>query len=273
MTKRKPEAAFVLTILIAVLATLASVGGLFIKGLYRDNLLVVSGWTGNDLATLLVAVPLLLAATIVARRGSRRAELIWLGMLDYMLYNYAFYLFGSAFNAFFPLYAALFTLSIFALIFGLAALDVKSLSEGLREKTPVKTIAGFMAFVALGLSAAYIAQWIAFLSSGQLPPIIALTGHPTSVVFALDFSLVIPVFLLAATWLWRRQPWGYALATIATVKGAVYMLALSAATLTVVCSGASDDLSQLVLWGFIGAGCLIASSFLLADAHPLHAEG
>lgn len=35
---------------------------------------------------------MLVVALILSRRGSQRAQLVWLGMLDYMLYNYAFYL-------------------------------------------------------------------------------------------------------------------------------------------------------------------------------------
>ena len=101
MTQTKLGSAHILTVIIAILAIVASAGGLFIDGLYRDNLLVTSGWYGNDLVTLMVAVPLLVVALIFSMRGSQRAHLVWLGMLDYMLYNYAFYLFGTAFNGFF----------------------------------------------------------------------------------------------------------------------------------------------------------------------------
>lgn len=268
MTQTKLGSAHILTVIIAVLAIVASAGGLFIDGLYRDNLLVTSGWYGNDLVTLMVAVPLLVVALIFSMRGSQRAHLVWLGMLDYMLYNYAFYLFGTAFNGFFLVYVGLFALSIFALIFALVALDVKGISQRFRSHTPGKWIAGYMVFVAVGLSGVYIAQWAGFVATGQLPPIVIQTGHPTSVVFALDLSLVVPVLALGAIWLWKRRPWGYVLAAIANVKGAVYMLALCVVTVSVVRAGVSEDLSQVALWGFIGAGSLIASLFLLGNLEP-----
>jgi hypothetical protein len=103
-----------LSVAIAVLAAAASAGGLLLPGLYRDNAFVQTTWLGNDAVTLFLAVPILVTALVFARRGSLRAQLIWLGALDYMLYNYAFYLFGAAFNAFFLIYAALLGLSIFA---------------------------------------------------------------------------------------------------------------------------------------------------------------
>ena len=67
--KNEFKITFNLTIIIAVLAAIASAGGFFIKGLYRDNLLVTSGWYGNDLVTLFVAVPLLAGAMFYAGRG------------------------------------------------------------------------------------------------------------------------------------------------------------------------------------------------------------
>jgi hypothetical protein len=130
-------------ITIAILATVVSAGGLFLTGLYRDNPFVISAWKGNDLVTLFVVVPILIAALGFALRGSQRAQLVWIGALDYILYNYAFYLFVSAFNKFFLIYAALLGLSIFALIFGLLSLNVNAIAKRFRTKTPIKWIAGY----------------------------------------------------------------------------------------------------------------------------------
>ena len=265
MSRTKSICAYVLSTIIAILTIVASAGGLFLSDLYRDNLLVTAGWFGNDLVTLAVAAPMLIAALILSMRGSQRAQLVWLGMLDYTLYNYAFYLFGAAFNRFFLIYVALFTLSIFALIFGLAKLDISAISQKCHARTSVRWISGFMLFVALGLTGVYVAQSLGFVATGQLPDIVVKSGHSTSVVFALDLSLVVPFFVLGAIWLWQRRPWGYVLAVIVNVKGAVYMLALSAVTVSAVQAGASKDLSQVALWGFIGAGSLIASLFLLGN--------
>jgi len=98
MPGTKPSAAYVLSTIIVILMIVASANGLFINDLYQDNILVASGWYGNDLVTLLVAAPVLVVALILAMRGSQQARLVWLGMLDNTLYNYALYLFGAAFN-------------------------------------------------------------------------------------------------------------------------------------------------------------------------------
>lgn len=166
----KMKTAYVLSMLIAALAVVASTGGLFLKGLYRDNAFVTTTWLGNDAVTLFLAVPILMAVLYYSSHGSMKAQLIWMGALDYMLYNYAFYLFGTAFNAFFLIYVALLGLSILALIFGLANLDVNRISQQFRKRTPVKWIGGYFLFVAFGLSMVYVMQSIGFIFTGQLPP-------------------------------------------------------------------------------------------------------
>jgi hypothetical protein len=55
------------------------------------------------------------------------------------------------------------------------------------------------------------------------------------------------------------------LAVIWNVKGAAYMAALTAATLTAFQSRAIDDATLAALWGTIGLGCAIATLALLVD--------
>ncbi len=263
---------YVLSTIIIPLMVVASVGGLLIPGLYRDNAHVTAGWFGNDLVTLLVATPLLALSLFLSARGSQRARLVWLGMLDYALYNYAYYLFGTAFNSFFLIYVILFTLSMMALIFALAELDVDEIGRQFRAGAPVRWIAGFMVFVAAGLSVVYGLESLRFVLTGQLPQIVTLTDKSTSVVFALDLTLVVPWFILGALWLWQRKPWGYAIAVISNVKGAVYMLALSAVTVSAAIQlDKPENLGQVGLWAFIGLGSLTAALLLLG--HMRSARG
>lgn len=259
------KSTLVLSIVIVVLSVIASAGGLLINGLYRDNAFVTSTWLGNDIVTLVVAVPLLTIATILARRGSPRAYLVWLGLLESTLYNFGFYLFGSAFNKLFMVYVALFALSIWTLFIGLVNLDVTALSRQFGARTPVKAVSVYMLLVGLGLSTVYFATWLNFVASGQVPAIVVKTGQPTNVVLALDLSFVIPLFVVGAIWLWQHKPWGYVLATMVNVKGAVYMLGLSAATWTAYQAGTVPTPAEIGLWGSIGILCLIASIALLTN--------
>jgi hypothetical protein len=267
----KQRSALILSTLIATLAILASVGGLMLKGLYRDNAFVITTWLGNDAVTLFLAAPILVAAMVFAARGSLRAQLIWLGALDYMLYNYAFYLFGAAFNAFFLIYAVLLALSIFALIFGLVSLDVEKLHRQFSPRTPVKWIGGYFLFVAVGLSLVYMAQSIGFIVSGQIPAIVTISGHPTNVVFALDLTLLIPWLIVGAVWLLKRQRWGYVIAGILSVKGPLYTLVLAVNSILVVNAGITQT-SELPLWGTLTVLGLLAGAILFWNMQPVQKE-
>src|SRR5688500_15318975 len=71
---------------------------LYGRGIYRyDSLLIGSGFRGADAATLAVAVPLLVVAIHLYRRGSLRGGLLLTGTLAYFLYNYASMAVGAAF--------------------------------------------------------------------------------------------------------------------------------------------------------------------------------
>jgi hypothetical protein len=259
------KTATILTLAIGLLATVASAGGFFLPGLYRDNLLIRSAWRGNDLATLLVAIPGMVVALLLSLRGSSRAHLIWLGTLAYMLYNYAFYLFGAAFNQFFLLYVAIFTFSILALVFSLPQVPAQELSQAFARRTPVRWVAGYMLVVGLGVGGLWIGMSAGFLWTGKVPQPIVASGHPTGVVFALDLSLMVPGMLLGGLWLFRRRPWGYVLAAIMNVKGAGYTLALAIASLTATRAGIPDAAGQIPFWLSLSLASLVATVLMLGN--------
>jgi hypothetical protein len=245
----------------AGLMSAASAAGLIHPAVYRDNLLVRSGWFGNDLATLAAAVPVLAASAIAARRGQAAAALVMLGMLDYAVYNYAFYLFGAAFNGLFLVYAAIVVIAAVALIAGLAGVDAarfRSAAAGGR----VRGVAAWMLLVALALGGFWIATSFEYVFTARVPGVVEAVGHPTNVIAALDLTMVVPPMAIGGAWLWQRRPWGYVIAVVANVKGAAYMLALCAATLAAVRAGPGDAV-QLALWVPVGIGSLIASAVLL----------
>jgi hypothetical protein len=255
----------VLSTLILILAAAAAASGLFLTDIYRDNAFVTAVWKGNDAVTLFIAVPLLATSMYFARRGSLRAILIWFGSLDVILYNYAFYLFAAKLNRFFLIYVALFTLPIFALVFGLPKINAVEVKDSFRQKTPVRWIAGYLILVAAGLTTVYLIQFLDFINTGQIPEIVLLTDHPTNVVPALDFSMVIPWLVLGGVWLWQHHPWGYVISSILIVKGMVYMLSLTAASVVPALSGFPESSAEIPLWGTLGLGFIVFGSLLLGN--------
>ena len=266
------KTAYLLSYFIVVLTTLASVIGLLFRNVYRDNSFVKTTWFANDLMTLVVAIPLLILGLWLSQRGSVRGTLVWLAMLVYVLYNYAFYLFGTAFNRLFLVYVALFSLSIFALIFSLPRIDANEISGQFRTRTPVRWISGFMLFFAITLGGLWIAMSLSTVFTGEPPQVLEKFEHPTAVVFALDLGILIPGILLGAILLWRRQPWSYVVATIMNLKAVTYALVLVVSTFySLATTGIGDSLLPLYL--ILGTGNLIACALLLGNVQPTQAEG
>src|SRR4029079_1974724 len=86
--------------------------------------------------------------------ASIRAELLWLGTLGYSVYNYAFYLFGAALNAFFPLYAIALGVAIVTLASGLARIEIPAHRQ-VQFGVHVRLLGGYLIFVACGLAAVW----------------------------------------------------------------------------------------------------------------------
>ncbi|MDW7675535.1 MAG: hypothetical protein SCK28_13485 [Bacillota bacterium] len=257
---------YIISIATAVLALVAAGGGLLLDNLYLDNNdFILIGWYANDMVTLLVALPLLAASIIFSIKGSYRAQLLLLGILNYMFYNYAFYLFGAALNMFFLIYAALLVLPVFGLIFGLLNLDMDKIGDSFSDRTPVRLISSFMIFLALMLGIAWTGQWLNFVINGQLPQIMVDVGATNNIVAALDLTLVVPFFTLAAIWLWQRKAIGYVLAIIVLVKGFIYNVVLTVGSIIQANSGIAGAADLVPLWVFLGAGCLISVLLLIVN--------
>ena len=176
MTFQFSKTSYLLSLPIILLAAIAAAGGLLPDNLYNDNDFVKTAWYANDIITLWVVVPLLIAAVYFSRKGALRWLLVWLGLMCYMVYNFSFYLFGAAFNIFFLLYVSLIGLSLSAVILQLARLDVNGIAARFNKKLPIRWISGYLFFITGILLIVELGMIIPFLVSGTLPATIQLTG-------------------------------------------------------------------------------------------------
>lgn len=268
MNPFKLKTAYIFATLVTILAAVASAGGIFLNNLYRDNRWAASQFVGNDYVTLLVAVPLLAIGLWLAGRGSARGQLVWLGGLHFMLYNYAFYLFGAAFNEFFLVYAAIFALTILALVFALPNVKADEISQRFQPRTPVRWVGSFLLLLGVCLGGLWIMLSVLFIVTGQVPQVVIDSGHPTSVVFAADLTMLVPFAVLGGLWLWRRQPWGYVLGTMVSVSGGVYTLALAGMGLAADKSVVADTGALTVLWLMLSAISFAAAGVMLGNLGP-----
>jgi hypothetical protein len=191
---------------------IAAASGIFIAGLYRDVPTLVAQSIGLDAITLVVALPALAVSALLTGRGSKRARLIWLGMLLYVAYTYASYAFGIRFNSLFMIYVALLGCSTYALIGGLAATNWVGIKAAFTERTPVRAVSIFLLVVAALCYLLWLSEVIPASLTGITPQSVQNAGTPTNVIHVLDMAWLLPALVIAAVSLWRRQPLGYVLA-------------------------------------------------------------
>jgi hypothetical protein len=201
-----------LTAPIALLVAIAAGVGLFIEDLYRDTPLNAAQAVGQDLITLVVALPILVISAILALRGSMRAHLVWLRVLGYLVYTYVMYALAIQFNALFLVYVALLGCSLYALIGGLATTDFAGIKARFSRGTPLKAVSILLAVVAVVVYIMWLSEDVPALLAGEVPQGVIDSGAPTDIVYVLDMAWILPANVLTAIWLWRGRALGYALA-------------------------------------------------------------
>lgn len=251
-----------LTIIVFILALTAAFGGVFIVDLYKDSEQIKRSWFANDLVTIAIA-PLLIFTLALQRRGDERGLIVWMGLMLYMFYNYAFYLFGAKFNEFFLIYVALFSLSLYSIIIGLLSVNAHAIHENSTYHKTKVLISLFLFLQAIPISVVEIKQCVTFIFSGKPPEV------PT-LIFALDLSTVIPTTILASILLWKNHPWGNILGMMMLVKSFAYGLVLVTGTILirVSTSGPYDQLLPFYISLVIGG--LIFGGIHFRDLRPLN---
>src|ERR687891_2395287 len=253
-----PRAAYISSGMIIGLTLSASVAGLFVSGLYRDGLWAREALRGGDLATLVLAVPLLSGALVLSARGSRRAQVVWVAMLGYAIYNYAFYVFGAEFNDVFLLHIAILSMSIFALALLAPRLDVAGIAARIRGGAAARWIGAFLVLVGLGQGGLWALLILRFALTGELLADIPVDGqHP---VFALDLVLLAPTLVVAGILLFRRTAAGLVMGAAVSLFGLVYQINLMLA-------GVFQDVAGVVgMKAFPIEGIVFTLGFAIASA-------
>jgi hypothetical protein len=145
----------------------------------------------QDSVNLVLVVPLLVVLGRRATRGSLAAYLGWLGCLTFTVYNYAIYAFSVHFGPLFLVWVAVLGLSSFALIGGLATLNVAAV-----ERRYAGRGAPLTAWLLIGVAALFVGLWL----SEIIPDLVAGAPSrsasdwrvPTNPVHVLDLAFFLP---------------------------------------------------------------------------------
>jgi len=205
------------SIAIAILASIATLAGLFWKGLYQhDTISGAAQMMGQDLVTLVICIPILLGTLYLIRKNSLRGQLIWMGTIFYFLYSYASMAFLTSYNQLFLVYVTIFSISLYTLLGELINLDIKSIKKSFTPGRINKIAAVFLGIIGLMLAGMWLKMIIGSLLTGVAPS--TLETYTTLVIQALDLGVVVPAAVITGILLFKCNKWGYALASILLIK-------------------------------------------------------
>lgn len=192
---------------------------LFGQGLYAtESTFMAPIHIGTDWMMLCVTLPLFIGALIFAARGNRRAALLQLGGLAMLTY-YALSLgFGVSFNPLFPVYLAMISAGVFALILGLAWQARIGLTAEQIDALPQRALIGFLVLAGLSVMV-WLVDLIPAALAGQAPETLGMST--TTHTYLLDIGLIAPSCFAAAWLLWRRRAFGAVLAVVLLVANAL----------------------------------------------------
>lgn len=215
----------------------------------------------QDLVTLAVGVPFLLAALRWARRGSRAGHLALAGAVAYLLVQYVLYLAMATYNELFLLWVAIVQLGFQALVRLLLSVRAADFEEPAGAPYARRSVGLFLIANGVLIALLWLGVLVPPLLAGRLYPA-GLAHFTTMIVQGFDLALFLPPSILAGFWYLRGRTPGALLAGTYTVFLALQMLALLAKIVWMSAIGASAG-PALVIIPVLLAGAIVAAVLAL----------
>ncbi|HYJ23387.1 MAG TPA: hypothetical protein VE027_00135 [Acidimicrobiia bacterium] len=211
---------YLLSLALAVVAAAASALTFFVPGILLGPAVSNGNARGTALVILLLAIPVLLLAIWLERRGSWRAVFVWLGALFYLVYNAFLFLFLTPFNSLFLLYIAYQALALFSTAALVRAVDPGRTINSMR-RLPVKGLAIFVWTIVVLNAVAWLQVVVPAVVAENPASFLEGLGVATNAVYVQDLAFWLPLMTVAAWWMWHRRPLGILLTGSWLVFGAI----------------------------------------------------
>jgi len=250
---------FVSWISVPLCVTLAVTGlSVFWPGIYwREKAGNAVGGLVSDYLDLLLILPTLIVTTVLARRGSLSAVLVWTGTLGYLAYNFMIYVFEVHFNVMFLPYCAVMGLSFYGLAGVREFLAPDEVAKTYSLGAPRRSIAVTFILLAATAAAGEVKEIVEALRKGQIPRGAAEAGQFTDPIHVLDLCFLLPALTIAAVMLLRRKQMGYVLAPVLSVVLIGISIEVPVMVVALFKKGLASDFAPAVSFG--AAGVLVAA--------------
>ena len=206
-TRRLGAHVYVLSLALAVIAVAASALTFFVPGILLGPAVTNGNARGTALVILSLAIPLLLLAIWLERRGSWRAVFVWLGALFYLVYNAFLFLFLTPFNSLFLLYVTFQSLALFSTFALVRAVDPGENIDSMR-RLPVKGLAILVWTIVFLNAMAWLQEVVPAVGAENPASFLEGLGVATNAIYVQDLAFWLPLMTVAAWWMWHRRPLG-----------------------------------------------------------------
>jgi len=249
--------------LIAGLTLVSCIISISHNDIYLDGEWANAQWLGQDIITLIIALPFLLVSSVKGiGNGNIKWEMINCGILLYYAYTYSFFMFAAELT---PLY--LFHFPIYGLsVIGFVICCIRIFNRDFQFKLPKKglrtIIIFYLVLIALMISFLWLNDIMAHLNdpehSSDTPD-----GKAPLIIYSLDLAIIIPLMISSALLLYKQSNWGYTLSGIILTKTSTLGFALMAMALSMFLQRLNPDYFLIVLWSTIGLiGALLTILYL-----------
>jgi hypothetical protein len=214
MMKKPYTLLYVLSLLIATLLIFVSIAGISSGTLYANE---TPAWRlqcyGQDLVDLFLVTPCLILSGTSLLNRRLFGKLTWPGIMLYLIYSFTIYCFDVHFNELFIEYCAIFGLSIFSLLYFFYRTGLpEDKSFSYRGKF-INVVAVFLFATGVLFCALWLSQIIPAIRSNSSPKGLEPLNLPTNPVHVLDLAIYLPLFMITAMLLLRKNHMGLNLAT------------------------------------------------------------
>lgn len=181
-----------LWVILALISLAAAIIGIIRPQIYNGLVApkYLAGTISQDLIALIAAV-LLLVIAIVVKEKSVILQLIGLGILGFLFYAYGIYVIEQIYNLLYLVYMAIFSLSLYSIIYSLVNLK-KDVLNAARIPKGIRTVSiGFSFLIPLVFIPLWISMLISLITTGQ-------HIENTYGVFIMDLCFIMPAFIILA---------------------------------------------------------------------------
>ncbi len=204
--------------LLAFLSLTAALIGVINPEIYSSVVApqALPGTISQDITTLAASIAIIIL-TLKTRSGDFIKQIIILGLIAYLFYAYGIYVIERMYNVFYFNYMAVFGLSFYTMIYGIANISKESFKK-VTLPAGVRNISiGFSFFMPVVFYPLWILQILPLIQTGQKPE----TFYS---IYILDLCFIMPAFIVIAVKTVKKEILGLLLTPALFILGFTLLL-------------------------------------------------